>query len=283
MRWRGHRQSSNVDDKRGVSGGKVALGGGIGIIIMIIIGLISGQDLSSIIGNIVSQSASTSSTNTTEVIQREDEMDVFVKTILASTEDEWSEIFKKEFGKKYEYPRLEMFTHSVQSACGGASAAMGPFYCPADKKIYIDLSFCDQLKNEFKVHGEFAVAYVIGHEVGHHIQNLLGISSEIQSQKSRVSKTKYNELSVKLELQADFLAGVWAHYSNKRHKWLDPSDIESALTAANAIGDDNLQKKAQGYVVPESFTHGTSKQRMYWFEKGFRTGDLSQGNINYIR
>jgi len=285
MRWKGYRQSQNVDDRRGSGGGKLAVGGGIGIVIAIIIGLLSGQDFSSILGNIVSNSSemTSSSSSSNTVVQRADEMDVFVKTILASTEDEWQVVFQNQFGKKYREPGLVLFTNSVQSACGGASSAMGPFYCPADEKVYIDLSFCDQLKREFKVPGEFAVAYVIAHEVGHHIQNLLGISNQVQSQRGRLSEAEYNKLSVKLELQADFLAGVWAHYSNKRNKWLDPADIESALTAANAIGDDKLQQQAQGYVVPESFTHGTSQQRMYWFEKGFRTGDLSQGNFNDIR
>lgn len=284
MRWRGHRQSGNVDDRRGAGGGKMAVGGGIvGAILIVVFGLFSGQDISTILGNLFTQTDMGSTQTSQSNVQREDEMDVFVKTILASTEDEWSQIFQKTYGKNYRQPGLVLFTNSVQSACGGASAAMGPFYCPADEKVYIDLSFCDQLKRDFKVPGEFAVAYVIAHEVGHHIQNLLGISGQVQAQRGRLSETDYNKLSVKLELQADFLAGVWAHYSNKTHNWLDPSDIESALTAANAIGDDRLQKQSQGYVVPESFTHGTSQQRMYWFEKGFKTGDLAQGNFNDIR
>lgn len=282
MRWRGHRESENVEDRRGSSSGRVMVGGGIGAIIIALIGMFFGVDLS---GLVDMNSGNNSNTRTTQgpAEQRADEMDKFVKVILASTEDVWTPIFQQQLKMNYRVPGLVMFTNSVQSACGGASAAMGPFYCPGDEKVYIDLSFCDELKHKFKVEGEFAVAYVVAHEVGHHIQNLIGISDKVQSQRSRLSEAEYNKLSVKMELQADFLAGVWAHYAQQKNQWLDPSDLGSALVAANAIGDDKLQKQAQGYVVPESFTHGTSEQRMYWFKLGFDSGDLSKGNFNNIR
>lgn len=281
MRWRGHRESTNVEDRRGMSAtGKVFAGGGIGAIILVVLGLLTGQDFSSILGGL-SDGSSTPTHQPVE--QRNDEMDKFVKVVLASTEDIWTPLFRQQLQMNYRTPGLVLFAHSVESACGGASAAMGPFYCPGDEKVYIDLSFCDQLRDQFRVEGEFAVAYVIAHEVGHHIQNLLGISEKVQSQRGRLSEAEYNQLSVKMELQADFLAGVWAHYAEKENQWLDPSDLRSALTAANAIGDDRLQKQAQGYIVPESFTHGTSEQRMYWFKLGFDSGDLSKGNFNNIR
>lgn len=280
MRWRGHRESKNVEDRRGMStSGKVFAGGGIGAIIIALLSMFLGVDLSGLIGTDIG----TQSNAPQQVEQRADEMDKFVKVILASTEDVWHPIFRKELQMNYREPKLNLFTHSVQSACGGASAAMGPFYCPADEKVYIDLSFCDQLRNQFKVEGEFAVAYVVAHEVGHHIQNLLGIAAKVQSQRGRISEAEYNKLSVKMELQADFLAGVWAHYAQAKNKWLDPADLASALAAANAIGDDRLQKQSQGYVVPESFTHGTSQQRMYWFKLGFESGDLNRGNFNNIK
>jgi predicted metalloprotease len=176
-----------------------------------------------------------------------------------------------------------MFDEAVQSACGGASAAMGPFYCPADHKVYIDLSFCNELRDKFRAPGNFAVAYVVAHEVGHHIQNLLGINEQVQRQREKLSEADYNKLSVKLELQADFFAGVWAYHANRMRNILEPGDLESALTAANAIGDDKLQKEAQGYIVPDAFTHGSSQQRMYWFKKGFETGDLNQGRYQDIK
>jgi uncharacterized protein len=206
----------------------------------------------------------------------------FVSAVLGSTEDVWSKIYA-ENNARYQPPALQLFDNATQSACGGASSAMGPFYCPADQKVYIDLSFCDQLRERFKAPGEFAVAYVVAHEVGHHVQNLMGISNRVQQQRGRLSKAEYNKLSVQLELQADFLAGVWANRANEMSNILEPGDLEAALRAANAIGDDKLQKETQGYVVPDAFTHGTSQQRMYWFKKGYETGDLSQGQIEDIR
>jgi predicted metalloprotease len=202
--------------------------------------------------------------------------------VLASTEDVWSAIYRDN-NQQYKAPKLVVFDNAVESACGNASAAMGPFYCPADYKVYIDLSFCNELRDRFRAPGNFAVAYVVAHEVGHHIQNMMGVSEQVQRQRGRVSEAEYNKLSVKLELQADFLAGVWAYHANRTRRILEPGDLEAALTAANAIGDDKLQKEAQGYVIPDAFTHGTSQQRMYWFKKGFETGDLNQGRYQDIR
>lgn len=208
----------------------------------------------------------------------EEESQQFVSVVLAETEDVWNKLFT-EAGSTYREPTLALF-HSATDAegCGFASAAAGPFYCPADQKVYIDLSFYDELKNRFNAPGDFAMAYVIAHEVGHHVQNLLGISDKLQSARGRVSEKEYNKLSVKLELQADFFAGVWAHHTQKMKNILDPGDIEEALNAANAIGDDKLQQESQGRVVPDAFTHGTSEQRMYWFKKGYETGDIEQGD-----
>jgi len=200
----------------------------------------------------------------------------FVKTILAETEDVWTQLLQKA-GKDYPDPTLVLFTNSTESACGYASSATGPFYCPGDEKLYIDLSFYDELQNRFHAGGDFAMAYVVAHEVGHHIQKLLGISDKIDRLREQLSEQEFNKYSVRLELQADYFAGVWAHYEQGKGI-LEKGDIEEALNAANAIGDDRLQKEAQGYVVPESFTHGTSEQRMHWFKKGFDTGDINQGN-----
>lgn len=204
-----------------------------------------------------------------------------IRVVLASTEDVWSKIYSDN-GQQYTPTKLVMFTDATQSGCGGAAAAMGPFYCPADQMVYIDLSFCDELRDRFQAPGNFAVAYVVAHEVGHHVQDLMGISEKVQSQRNRLSEADYNKLSVKLELQADFFAGVWAYHANKMRHILDPGDLQVALNAANAIGDDKLQKEAQGYIVPDAFTHGTSQQRMYWF-KGFETGDLSLGRFQDIK
>jgi predicted metalloprotease len=280
MRWRGERESKNVQDRRGLSGGgKVVAGGGIGAIIIVIIGLITGKDLSSFLpflqGN---QSSVQQSTGP----RPDDSTAQFVSVVLASTEDVWNKIYQQN-NARYQEPRLEIFEDGTQSACGAASSAMGPFYCPADQKVYIDLDFCTELKQRFRAPGNFAVAYVVAHEVGHHVQNLMGISAKVQSMRGRISEAEYNKLSVKLELQADFLAGVWAFHAHQMRNILEPGDLEAALTAANAIGDDKLQKEAQGYVVPDKFTHGTSQQRMYWFKRGFETGDLRLGRYEDIR
>jgi predicted metalloprotease len=260
-------------------GGKIAIGG-IGAIIVIVIGLLTGKDFSGLLSNVQSPGVEQSANNTQTPAN--DTTAQLVKVVLASTEDVWGQIFSTN-GQTYNPPTLVMFTGSIQSGCGGASSAMGPFYCPADHKVYIDLSFCNELRDRFRAPGSFAVAYVVAHEVGHHIQNLLGISEKIQRQRSRLSEADYNKLSVKLELQADFLAGVWAYHANKMRSILEPGDLEAALTAANSIGDDKLQKEAQGYTVPDAFTHGTSQQRMYWFKKGFESGDINQGKFEDIR
>jgi predicted metalloprotease len=272
MQWFG-KGSNNVEDGRGGGGGRTALGGGIGIII-VVLGLIFGKDLT----GLVSQLPATNETEVKQGVPTNDEQAKFVSGVLESTEQVWDKEFEA-MGKQYEYPKMVLFTNSVQTACGGASAATGPFYCPGDHKVYIDLSFYDELKNRFGAAGDFAQAYVIAHEVGHHVQNLLGISDKLQQARGEVSEKEYNRLSVKLELQADFFAGLWAHNAqNLKDFRLDPGDIEEALTAANAIGDDKLQKQATGEVTPDSFTHGTSQQRMYWFKKGFETGDIKQGD-----
>jgi predicted metalloprotease len=282
MRWRGERESDNVEDRRGMSGGgKVALGGGLGAVIVLVIGLLTGKDFSSLLST-VPETNTTQTSDGPRTPRADDSTAQFVRVVLASTEDVWNKIYSDN-GQQYAAPKLVMFDDAVESACGGASAAMGPFYCPADHKVYIDLSFCNELRDKFRAPGNFAVAYVVAHEVGHHIQNLLGTSEQVQRQRGRVSEADYNKLSVKLELQADFLAGVWANHANKMRNILEPGDLESALTAANAIGDDKLQKEAQGYIVPDAFTHGSSQQRMYWFKKGFETGDLNQGRYQDIK
>ena len=282
MRWQDLRRSGNVEDRRGMSGGgKVAIGG-IGAIIMLAIGLLTGQDPGEILSNIQGNQT-TEQTQTRPPGPRPDDKTAdFVSAVLGSTEDVWSEIYAAS-DAQYEKPTLQIFENSTQSGCGGASAAMGPFYCPADHKVYIDLSFCDELRDRFKAPGDFAVAYVVAHEVGHHVQNSMGISDQLQQQRGRISEAEYNKLSVKLELQADFLAGVWANHAQQMNNILEPGDLEAALTAANAIGDDKLQTESQGYIVPDAFTPGTSEQRKYWFKKGFETGDLNQGKFEDIK
>lgn len=268
------KSSDNVEDARGSSGGGKVLGGGIGIII-VIVGLFFGKDLT----GLVSQMPVGNSEQT--LVQKGTPTDAegkFVANVLASTDQVWESEFKK-MGKSYEKPVLRLFTGGEQSGCGYASSAVGPFYCPADHKVYIDLDFYKDLKTRFGVNGDFAQAYVIAHEVGHHVQNLLGISEKLERARQQLSEKEYNKLSVKLELQADFFAGLWAHNAQlMKDIELENGDLEEALNAANAIGDDKLQKQAQGEVVPDAFTHGTSAQRMYWFKKGFDTGDINQGD-----
>jgi uncharacterized protein len=273
MRWQGRRGSGNVEDRRGMGGRGLAVGGGgIGIVILLVVVLLSGGDPSAIFG---SGGSSGSSGGLSQ--QQQDQAAQFASVVLADTEDVWNAQFA-DMGRKYQEPRMVLFTGYVQSACGGASSQVGPFYCPADRKVYVDLSFFDELSRRYGAPGDFAQAYVIAHEVGHHVQNLLGISDAVHSRQQRVSQSEANQLSVRLELQADFLAGYWAHYAQKRLNVLEPGDIEEALRAAQAIGDDTLQKEAQGYAVPDSFTHGTSAQRMRWFKLGYKTGDLSRGD-----
>ena len=274
MRWMGRRQSGNVDDRRGMGGGgKVAIGGGAGIII-VIIALLMGENPFNYINVGGGSQAYEQQQPRSEAENQQAE---FVKVVLQDTEDVWNKLFQEQ-GSDYQEPVLVLFTGADQSACGMADAAMGPFYCPLDSKVYIDLSFYDDLKSRFGAPGDFAMAYVIAHEVGHHVQHLLGITDRVHSQRDRLSQEENNRLSVKLELQADFLAGVWAHHADQLNNILEPGDIEEALAAANAIGDDRLQKQSQGRVVPDAFTHGTSQQRMFWFKKGYETGDLGQGD-----
>ncbi len=280
MDVKGRRKSKNVEDRRGMSAGKVGGGlGGVGIIIVIIYTLISGGDAGDVVDIVnesVIQNGNMNSTEEYVPTAEEEEMADFVSVVLADTEDIWHTIFKDN-GRVYEEPGLVLFTNSVSSACGLQSAAVGPFYCPGDYKLYIDLSFYNELKNRFEAPGDFAMAYVVAHEVGHHVQTLLGYSQQVHAQNGKVSAAQYNALVKRLELQADYLAGVWAHHV-QNEGYLEVGDFEEALTAANAIGDDTLQMEARGYVVPESFTHGTSEQRMRWFKKGYENGTLQGGD-----
>jgi len=277
MLWKGGRQSSNVDDRRGVSGGQVAVGGGIiGVIVLVLNFLIGGDVDTSQLPQI--PGVQNSRELSPEEKAADDERGQFIKTVLGYTEDVWNEVYQKS-GQNYPEPTLVLFRDAVQSGCGNASAASGPFYCPADQQLYIDLSFYNDLETKFGASGDFAMAYVIAHEVGHHIQTLSGTSEKVARMRGQVSQEEYNQYSVRLELQADFLAGVWAHYMKGKtingQPVLEPGDFEEALNAANAIGDDRLTK---GRVSPESFTHGTSAQRMHWFKKGYDTGDINQGD-----
>lgn len=274
MRWQGRKGSSNIDDRRRKRSRNVRTGAGAGSILLIILAIIFGRP--DLIQQFQGSNTSTGVTQTTDA--QDDELAQFVSVVLQDTEDVWNKLFREQLNQDYQEPILVLYSGRDQSACGSADAASGPFYCPADRKIYIDLSFYQDLKNRFQAPGDFAMAYVVAHEVAHHIQNLLGISRQVQSQRNRISKTEYNKLKVRLELQADFLAGVWAHHAQKMKNILEPGDIEEALNAANAIGDDRLQMQAQGYVVPDAFTHGTSEQRVRWFKKGFETGDVNQGD-----
>ena len=275
MRWMGGRESSNVEDRRGLSaGGGVAIGGGLIGVIFLVIKLLSGGDVS---GDIQNQIQNQPQEMTAEEKAKDDERAKFISVVLGYTEDVWDSLFTAN-GRQYVKPKLVLFRNSVESACGMASAASGPFYCPGDQEVYIDLSFYEDLENRFQAPGDFAEAYVIAHEIGHHVQKLLGISDKMDRLRQQLSQGEYNKYSVMLELQADFFAGVWAHHAQQMKNILERGDIDEALNAANAIGDDRLQKETQGYVVPESFTHGTSQQRMYWFKKGFDTGDMNQGD-----
>lgn len=274
MKWTGRRESTNVEDRRGFSGGGLAVGGGIIGVIVILVKLFLGGDASSLPETLPQAPARELSA---EEQKLDDERASFIKVVLADTEDVWNKLFS-ESGKTYSEPTLVLFRESVQSACGMAGSATGPFYCPGDHKVYIDLSFFEQMQHHLNAPGDFAMAYVVAHEVGHHIQKLNGTSDKMHRLRQQVSEEEYNKYSVKLELQADFLAGVWAHHAQRMKNILEENDIEEALNAANAIGDDRLQKEAQGHVVPESFTHGSSAQRVFWFKKGFESGDVSQGN-----
>jgi len=277
MLWQGRRQSTNVDDRRGMSGGGLAVGGGIiGVIALLLNFFLGGGDPSQLPD--ITTGSTQSAPLSAEEQAADDERANFVKVVLADTEDVWNKIFQEQGNQDYPEPTLVLFRGAVQSACGNASSASGPFYCPGDQKLYIDLSFYEELQSRFRAPGDFAMAYVVAHEVGHHIQTLLGTSQKMQRLRSQLSETEYNKYSVMLELQADFFAGIFAHHAQRTKNILEPGDIEEALNAASAIGDDRLQREMQGRVNPESFTHGTSAQRMYWFKKGFQSGDINQGN-----
>jgi predicted metalloprotease len=272
MQWRGRRGSGNVEDRRGMGGKGFAVGGvgGIGVIIVALIVVLTGGDPSAILDQ------QPAGPNTLSQAQQEQQAQ-FVSVVLRDTEDVWNQQFR-DMNRAYKEPRLVLYTGYVSSACGTTSSAVGPFYCPLDQKVYLDLGFFQQLRSRFGAPGDFAEAYVIAHEVGHHVQNQLGIMRAVSDRQRRVSQTEANALSVRLELQADFMAGIWAHYADKTLGVVEPGDVEEALRTANAIGDDRLQMEAQGYVVPDSFTHGTSQQRTYWFRLGYETGDLSKGD-----
>lgn len=273
MKWLGRRQSDNVEDRRGLSGGKVAVGGGIIGLIVLLLNVFGGGDVTQMLQQV--EQSQTQQGEPVELTAEQKELGEFASTVFADTEDIWHKIFE-ENGMTYEEPKMVLFSGSVETACGGATSASGPFYCPSDKKVYMDLDFFEELRNRFGAKGgDFAIAYVIAHEVGHHVQTILGTSGKVRQLQSQRSEADANKLSVCLELQADFYAGLWAKYNQQ---YLEEGDIEEALSAAQAVGDDAIQERMQGHVVPESFTHGTSEQRIKWFTKGFKTGDIKQGD-----
>lgn len=275
MKWQGRQGSDNIEDRRGMSSGKrVAVGGGIGTIVIAIIVLLLGGDPT----QLFNASQETPAVESGQVITtpEEDSTAVFISVVLKDTETVWSRIFEQS-GSTYRQPKLVLFRDEVQSACGFASASSGPFYCPGDEKVYLDLSFLETLRTQFGAYGDFAAAYVIAHEIGHHVQNQLGILDKVNSERSGSSQSRSNELSVRIELQADFLAGMWAHYEQQM-KYLETGDLEEAMNAASSVGDDVLQKKYQGRVTPDAFTHGTASQRKEWFRRGFTSGDFSDGD-----
>ena len=278
MRWRGRRQSSNIEDRRGRRIARRAGGGGIGVIVLALVAMYFGVDPSIILnqgGSMLGQPAP--QTSDYRPSPEEDRLAQFVAVVLADTEDTWHPLFRQ-LGRDYQEPKLVLFSGNVQSACGFAQAAMGPFYCPGDNKVYIDLSFYQDLKQRHGAPGDFAQAYVIAHEVGHHVQNLLGISGKVQKARQQLSESEGNQLSVRLELQADCFAGLWAQHTERAKQVLESGDLEEALNAASAIGDDRLQRQSRGYVTPDSFTHGSSQQRVKWFRQGFQGGDINDCN-----
>jgi predicted metalloprotease len=276
MRWENERRSENVEDQRGTSFGGIGLAsGGIGTVVIVIVALLLGVDPRALLQQTTQSTAPTPSTHPVQSTPEEDKLKDFVSAVLGSTEDTWSDIFKQA-GRTYNDPKLVLFRGAVQSACGFSQAAVGPFYCPGDQKVYIDLGFYEELRTRFHAPGDFAEAYVIAHEVGHHVQNLLGISEKVVQAQERGSREQANALSVRVELQADCLAGVWANHANEAKHILEQGDIESGLNAASAIGDDRLQMQSRGYVSPESFTHGSSAQRVRWFKQGLENGSVKQ-------
>jgi predicted metalloprotease len=275
MRWIGRRQSENVEDRRGLTPKRV-VGGGIGtLVILLLVWLLGGNPLE-VLQN-MPQTEQGSVSEPTVGTEEENQLAQFVGVVLGDTEDVWRKLFS-EAGRTYSPPKLVLYTDMVQSACGFSSAASGPFYCPGDAKVYIDLSFCRDLQDRFQAPGDFAVAYVIAHEVGHHVQNLLGINDKVVEIRGQVDEVTYNKYSVAQELQADFFSGVWAHHAQQMSNILEPGDLEEALNAASAVGDDRIMRRTRGTVIPDAFTHGTSDQRKVWFQKGFQTGDINQGD-----
>jgi uncharacterized protein len=276
MDWRGRRRSENVEDRRRLVGPRGLVGGGIGTVVLAGLFLFMGGDPMVLLQML--DSGSGVSNEQPQIITLEnDEQAEFVSVVLAETEVVWQQLFQEQ-GLQYSEPTLVLFSGQAQSACGFASAAVGPFYCPGDGKVYIDLVFFEELRDKFEAPGDFAQAYVIAHEIGHHVQQLLGISDKVHAARERVSETEYNQLSVMLELQADYFAGVWAHHAQRTREILEEGDVEEGIRAASAVGDDRLQRQNQGYVVPDSFTHGTSEQRKRWFLKGFKSGDMNSGD-----
>lgn len=280
MRWKGRRGSENVEDRRSMRGPVMVGGGLLGLLLILAITFLGGDPRPLMQEMEKGQPARQAVSGSGDPAQ--DEQAQMVKVILADTEEVWGQLFRAE-GKVYREPKLILFHGQVQSACGFQSAATGPFYCPQDEHVYLDLSFFIEMSRRLKAPGDFAQAYVIAHEIGHHVQKLLGISDQVQNRRQRASKVEANELSVRLELQADFLAGVWAHHAQQNWRILEEGDIEEALHAATAIGDDRLQQQSRGFVVPESFTHGSSKQRVEWFYRGLKTGDMNQGDTFSVR
>ena len=277
MRWQGRRKSDNVEDRRGIGGRGLAVGGGLGGLVIVALILLLGGNPDEVMQNLQTDGTSSSAAAGQPLSEKDKEMGDFVSVVLADTEDVWRTVFG-ESGQQYREPQLVLFTDKVESACGFAGAATGPFYCPGDEKVYLDLSFFDEMQLKLGAPGDFALAYVIAHEIGHHVQNLLGIMDQVMAQRGRVSEREFNQLQVRLELQADFLAGVWAHYAQRAAGYLEQGDIEEGINAASAVGDDRIQRQTQGYVVPDAFTHGTSEQRVRWFKKGLETGDIRQGD-----
>jgi predicted metalloprotease len=275
MLWQGQRESDNVEDARGSGGGRLVMGGGIGTVILVVLYLVLGGDPQALFN--AQQQAQVSQPAQVNTQAPRDDASKFVAVVLADTEDAWNDVFRQ-MGRKYEEPKLVLFTNVIQSGCGFARGATGPFYCPQDRQVYIDLGFFRELQERLGAGGDFAEAYVIAHEVGHHVQKLLGITDRVDAARRRASEAESNRLSVRLELQADFLAGVWARYADRTKHVVEAGDIEEAIQAANAVGDDRLQSRSRGYVVPDSFTHGTSEQRVRWFRRGYETGDLNQGD-----
>lgn len=270
MRWREGRQSANIEDRRGLGRGGIAIGG-LGGVVILVLALLFGADPRQLLEQMPSEEPGPATSSSRSTNPEEEELRQFSSAVLADTEDVWNEIFRGQ----YREPTLVLFTDQVRSACGVAGAAVGPFYCPGDQKVYLDLSFFQELRSRFRAPGDFAQAYVIAHEVGHHVQNLLGTMEKVNAAQQRLREGEANKVSVALELQADCLAGVWARHAQNRNI-LDPGDVEEALQAASAVGDDRLQRESQGYVVPDSFTHGTSEQRIHWFRRGLETGDIRQ-------